>query len=543
MTVRIGFLGGLGEIGRNCAVLEIAGKLALIDCGLMFPEEDMLGVDLVLPDFSSVVSRSKDVECVVLTHGHEDHVGSLAYFLREVNVRVYGTPMAVGLAKPRVEELGVAPDLRAVGFGEWVEHGPFRFAYIQVSHSVPQAGGIAFDTPEGIVIHSGDFKLDPTPIDGNPTDLPVFAGFGRQGVRLLLSDSTNAEVPGYVPSESTLGKPLTEFAQAAEGRLLVACFSSHIHRVQQAINAVAASGRKFAFLGRSMLRNTETAVELELLDIPQGLQVDMNDLTDMPPEKTAVICTGSQGEPFAALSLMAAGEHRSIKLNERDTVILSATPIPGNETKVSRVINNLVRLGVTVHHGRNAPVHVSGHAAREEIKTFLNVIRPRAFVPVHGEYRHLKANAGIATAMGVPDVVVCEDGDVVVLDGDETRVERGVIPAGYVYLDGFGLGDVESVLRDRRHLADDGLVIVTVGVDIREGIVSFGPDVESHGLIDDPKAIHAKVAQAVADAVAGIIERPPDVDTIRRKVRSATAKVVKKETNRRPVVFPVIVEL
>jgi ribonuclease J len=543
VTVRVGFLGGLGEIGRNCATIEIDGKIAIIDCGLMFPEEDMLGVDLVLPDFASIVDRRDDVVAVVLTHGHEDHVGALGYLLREINVPVYGTPMAVGFARPRVEEIGVSPVLRPVGFGEWVEDGPFRFAYIQVSHSVPQAAGIAFDTPEGIIIHSGDFKLDPTPIDAKPTDLPMFAGFGRQGVRLLLSDSTNAEVPGYVPSESTLGKPLTEFAQAARGRLIVACFSSHIHRVQQAINAVVASGRRFAFLGRSMLRNTEVAVELGLLDVPEGSVVAMEDLAGLPPEKTAVICTGSQGEPFAALSLMAAGEHRSIDLHPDDTVILSATPIPGNETKVSRVINNLVRLGVTVYHGRNAPVHVSGHAAREEIKTFLNVIRPRAFVPVHGEYRHMRANADIAEAMGVPEVLVCEDGDVVVLDGDETRVERGVLPAGYVYLDGFGLGDVEDVLRDRRHLADDGVLIVTVGVDVHDGKVVFGPDVDSHGVSDEPKAIHARVAEAVVSAIGGITERPIDLDTLRRKVRSAAGRAVKKETNRRPVVFPVIVEL
>ncbi|MBT8196998.1 MAG: ribonuclease J, partial [Acidimicrobiia bacterium] len=340
MSTSVTFLGGLGEIGRNCAVLEVDGTLALIDCGLMFPEEDMLGVDLVLPDFSSVVERASDVACVVLTHGHEDHVGSLSYFLREVNVPVFGTPMAVEFARSRIEEHGIKPDLHAVEYNEWVDHGGLRFALVQVSHSVPQAAGVVFETPEGLVMHSGDFKLDPTPMDGNPTDLPTFAGFGRQGVRLLLGDSTNAERPGFVPSESSLGPHLDSMVAQAEGRVILACFSSHVHRVQQAINAMAAAGRKVAFLGRSMLRNSATAVELDLLKIPDGLVVEMDELLELPQSEQGVISTGSQGEPFAALSLMAAGEHRHIDLDDDDTVIISATPIPGNETRVSRVINN-----------------------------------------------------------------------------------------------------------------------------------------------------------------------------------------------------------
>jgi ribonuclease J len=542
VSVSVTFLGGLGEIGRNCAVLEIDGRLALIDVGLMFPEEDMLGVDLVLPDFSFVIDRRDDVECVVLTHGHEDHVGALAYFLREVNVPVYGTPLAVEFARSRVEEIGVTPDLRSVAFREWVEIGPFKFALVQVAHSTPQAAGVAFDTPEGIIVHSGDFKLDPTPIDGKPTDLATFAGFGRQGVRLLMVDSTNAERDGFVPSEASLGPTLSDLVRDAGGRVILACFASHTHRVQQAIEAVVRNGRKMAFLGRSMLRNTEIAAGLSLLDVPRDAVVEMDALIDLPPEEAAIICTGSQGEPFAALSLMASGNHRSLKLDASDTVIISATPIPGNETKVGRVINNLSRLGVDVFHGRNSHVHVSGHAAADELRTFMNVITPQAVVPVHGEHRHLRANAALARQVGVPEVEVLSDGDRVVLEDGALTVERGAVPAGYVYLDGYGIGDVDDVLRDRRHLADDGVVIVTVGIEVSSGEIVFGPDVDSHGVSDETKGIHAEVARSVTDALTAL-EHPTDLDTVRSKVRSTAGRAVKRVVNRRPVVFPVLIEV
>ena len=542
MTVSVGFLGGLGEIGRNCAVVEINGELGLLDCGLMFPEDDMLGVDLVLPDFSGVVDRAADVKFVILTHGHEDHIGALAYFLRQVNVPVYGTPLTIELARSRVEELGIEPDLRAIAPLEWVEKGAFKFALIRVAHSVPQATGIAFDTPEGIVLHSGDFKLDPTPIDGEPTDLATFAGFGRRGVRLLLGDSTNAERPGFVPSEASLGSPLTEFVAHAEGRVMLACFASHIHRVQQSVDAVDKSGRKLTFIGRSMLRNSAIATELGVLSVPDGLVISLDELAELPPEETAIICTGSQGEPFAALSLMASGSHRSITLQPTDTVIISATPIPGNETAVSRVINNLSRLGVTIHHGRNARVHVSGHAAQDELRTFMNVVGPEAYVPVHGEYRHLRANAELARQAGIDQVEICQDGDRVVLSNGSLTVERGVLPSGYVYLDGSGIGDVEGVLRDRRHLADDGVVIVTIGIEVATGDIVFGPDVDSHGVSDDTEEIHAAVLARVLQSL-GSLETPTDLDTVRRKVRTAAGRAVKAAVDRRPVIFPVLIEV
>jgi ribonuclease J len=542
MSVKIGFLGGLGEVGRNCASIEIDGDVALIDCGLMFPEEDMLGVDLVLPNFASILDRSDDLNCVILTHGHEDHIGALVYLLRDVNVPIYGTRLTIEFARARIEEHGITPDLRTVELYEWVNHGPFRFTYIPVSHSIPDAAGIAFETPEGIVLHTGDFKLDPTPIDGVPTDLRSFAAVGVRGVRLLLADSTNAEREGYVPSEVTVGERLDEIVAHADGRVLVACFASHVHRVQQAVDAVVKDGRKFAFIGRSMLRNSEIAMELGVLDIPDGSLVDLNDLVDMPDADTAIISTGSQGEPFAALSLMAAGEHRLISLSEDDTVIISATPIPGNETRVSRVINNLYRAGVTVFHGRNTHVHVSGHAAAEELKTFYNAVRPEALVPVHGEYRHMVANAALGEAMGIPEVEICEDGDVVVLEDGELFVERGAIPAGYVYVDGTDVGGADSIIRDRRHLADDGVLIVTIGVDFSTGEILIGPDVDSHGVTTDEDDLHAIIKERVEQSVASL-EYPIDPDLLRTRVRNSATRAVKKTVKRRPVVLPVVIEL
>ncbi len=542
MTVKVGFLGGLGEVGRNCASIDIDGQLALLDCGLMFPEEDMLGVDLVLPDFTSILDRARDLTCVILTHGHEDHIGALGYLLEEVNVPVYGTPLTIEFARARIEERGITPDLRAVEPYEWVDHGPFRFTFIPVSHSIPDAAGVAFDTPEGIVLHTGDFKLDPTPIDGVPTDLRSFGTIGQRGVRLLLADSTNAERPGFVPSEVTVGERLDEIVSHADGRVILACFASHVHRVQQAIDAVVRDGRKFAFIGRSMLRNSDIAVNLGVLDIPDGSLVELSDLVGMDADETAIISTGSQGEPFAALSLMAAGEHHSVKLSEDDTVIISATPIPGNETRVSRVINNLYRAGVRVYHGRNTHVHVSGHAAAEELKTFYNTVRPEALIPVHGEYRHLVANAALGVAMRIPEVVICEDGDVVTLDGGDLTVERGAIPGGYVYVDGGEIGEADAIIRDRRHLADDGVLIVTIGVNFSTGEILIGPDVDSHGVTTDEDDLHAVVAERVRASISDL-EHPIDPDTLRRRVRNSATKAVRTAAKRRPVVLPVVIEI
>lgn len=544
MSVSVTFLGGLGEIGRNCAALEVEGKIALIDVGLMFPEEDMLGVDLVFPDWSWLVERKKDVSCVVLTHGHEDHMGALAYFLRDISVPVYGTELSVKMAEGRIEEVGVKSDLRTITQNKWTSHGPFKFMLIPVTHSVPDASAIAFDTPEGIVLHSGDFKLDPTPIDGRPADLPAFAALGKQGVRLLLGDSTNAEKEGFEPSESSVRQPIADVIRDAPGRVIAACFSSHMHRVQQIADAGVAAGRKVAFFGRSMHKYTTLASELGILDVPDASVVDIKELRDHPPEQQLLITTGSQGEPFAALSLMSQGRHKFVELGNGDTVLISAKPIPGNETAVSKVISNLIRRGARVVHGRNSHVHVSGHAAREELLTYLNLIRPTAFVPVHGEYRHLSAHADLARRMGVPQVDVLEDGDRVTVDGDKTYVERRAVPAGYVYLDGSAVGDVQGgVLRDRSHLADEGVVVVTVGIDHDNGEIVFGPDLDSHGLMDDPSSVLKKAADAVRSAIAEHDSGRTDHAEMQKTVRQAAGKVIRSETSRRPVILPIIMEV
>jgi len=544
VSVSVTFLGGLGEIGRNCAAIEIDGKIALIDCGLMFPEEDMLGVDLVFPDWSWLVERPDDVECVILTHGHEDHMGALSYFLRDLNVPVYGTRFSVELARARIEEMGVDADLRQVETKKWVDHAPFRFQLIPVSHSVPDASAVALETPEGVILHSGDFKLDPTPIDGVPTDLPALAGLGRRGVRLLLADSTNAEKPGFEASESSVGEPIADVIQDAPGRVIAACFSSHIHRVQQIVDAGIKDGRKVAFFGRSMHRNTSIAADLGLLEVPKGSLVDIKEMGDLPPDRQLLVTTGSQGEPFAALSLMSQGRHKFVELGEDDTVLISAKPIPGNETAVSKVISNLIRRGANVVHGTNAHVHVSGHANRDELLTYINLVRPQAFVPVHGEYRHLHAHAELARRMGVPHVDVLEDGDRVIIKGKRTMVERRAVPAGYVYLDGSAVGDVQSgVLRDRSHLADEGVVVVTVGIDHDTGEIVYGPDLDSHGVMDDPSAVLAKAADAVTAAINERASGRSDLGELQKTIRQETGRVIRAETARRPVVVPVVMEL
>ena len=542
MSVRVGFLGGLGEVGRNCAFLEVEGRIAMIDCGLMFPEEDMWGVDLVLPDWRGLLKRGDDVRCVILTHAHEDHMGGLGYFLRERNVPVYGTELALAIAAGRVEELGVQKDFRVTPVGEWVEERPFRFMMIPVSHSVPEGCGVAFDTPEGLVVHTGDFKLDPTPIDSRPTDLPAFARLGERGVRLLLSDSTNAEREGVVPSERSLGASLRSIIREAPGRVIATCFASHLHRVRQIAAAGLEDDRYLAFLGRSMERNVRIAGELGALDLPEGRVVGVDEALEMPPHRALIITTGSQGEPFSALTQMAAGRHRWVDIDPTDTVIISATPIPGNETSTSRVISDLMRRGARVFHGRNAHVHVSGHAAAEELKILLNVVRPRTLVPVHGEFRHLRAHAELGEAMGTPEVLVLEDGDAVVIDGDRTRAERGTLDAGLVYVDGSGVGDVrEELLAERGRLSDDGAVVAAVAVDYDTGRLAGGPRLVSRGFADEDGAALAAASEAAAAAVGGFADAYPEegAEGLEAAVKRAVRKAIKSETGRRPEVVAV----
>ena len=536
MSVRVTFLGGLGEIGRNCAAIEIDGRIALVDCGLMFPEEDMWGVDLVLPDWRWLVERRDDILCVVLTHGHEDHMGGLGYFLDEVPVPVYGTRLSLAIAAGRVDEMGVEKDFRPVVDGRWVVDGPFRFRLIPVSHSVPEGSGVVFDTPEGLIVHTGDFKLDPTPVDGRRTDLPTFAELGRTGVRLLLSDSTNAERQGVVPSERSLEPAIRGIVQQAPGRVISTCFSSHIHRVQQLADAGLASGRYLTFIGRSMERTLRIGTDLDVLHLPPERVLKIGEAMDLPQERVMIITTGSQGEPFSALSLMAAGRHRWVKLDADDTVLISATPVPGNETAVSKVISGLTRVGARVFHGRNANVHVSGHATAEELKTFINLVRPTTLVPVHGEYRHLSAHADLAEEMEVPEVLVLEDGDAIVLQDGATMVERRSVAAGYVYVDGSGVGDVrDSLLRERGQLGDDGVVVVSLLFDSSNGELLSAPRLVSYGFMDESPV----VLDAVGLAIEAEYERDPrrfDKD-VTMAVRQISRRVIKARTGRRPVVL------
>jgi ribonuclease J len=549
--VRITFLGGLGEIGRNCACIEVGGRILLLDVGLMFPELDMLGVDLVLPDFTYLRENADRVDGAIITHGHEDHMGGLGYLLREMSFPIYGSELTLGLARNRIEEAGLLDrtELVPVFDGQRRRIGPCEVEFIPVTHSVPHGFATAFHTPQGTILHSGDFKLDLTPVDGRLTDLGRIGALASDtGVRLLLSDSTNAEEPGYARSETSIGGVLHELFHQHEGRrIVIACFASHIHRVQQIADAAVAFGRKVATLGMSMKKNVRLARDMGLLRIPDHALVDIDDVRDMPPGQVCVISTGSQGEPMSALALMAQRNNRWLEINADDTVILSSHPIPGNEMNVSKVIDGLVRLGADVVHSGVASVHASGHAKQEELKTLLSIVRPDWFVPVHGEYRHMVAHAKLARSMGVvgdDHVLVCTDGDQLVLDDDGLRVDA-TVPAGYLYVDGI-IGDVgHGVLRDRRVLAEEGVVVVVVTVDVATGAILTGPEVITRGWVYAPEAepLLAECAEEVRQAVKeSFAEGGTDIEALQKVVRRAAGRFVNESTKRRPMIVPVVME-
>ncbi len=549
--VSITFLGGLGEIGRNCAAIEIDGRIMLLDCGLMFPDADMLGVDLVLPDFSWLVERADDIEGCIVTHGHEDHHGALAFLLRELSFPIIGSALTLGFASNRIDEANLMDrtELITVADNERRRLGPFDCEFIPVTHSVPQGFATAFHTPQGTILHSGDWKLDLTPVDGRLTDLGVMGAIAQnEGVRLLLSDSTNADQHGHSRSESSVGKVLNDLFAANVGRrVITACFASHVHRVQQIADAAIAHDRTIATLGLSMKKNVRLAREMGMLRIPDDRLLDIDDVGDLDPGKVCVISTGSQGEPMSALALMASSESRWLKLSDRDTVILSSHPIPGNEMNVSKVIDGLVRLGVRVVDSGVEEVHATGHAKQEEIKTLLSVVRPEWFVPVHGEYRHLVAHAGLARTMGVADdnALVCEDGDSVVLtDQGLTRGPR--VPANYTYVDGI-VGDVgHGVLRDRRVLAEEGVVVVIVTVDHDRNELVNAPEVITKGWVYAPEAddLLEECRDRVATQVrAALAKGDHDVESLQRVARKATGKFVSDRTKRRPMIVPVVMSV
>jgi ribonuclease J len=549
--VRITFLGGLGEIGRNCACIEIEGRILLLDVGLMFPDLEMLGVDLVLPDFTYLRDNADRVDGAIITHGHEDHMGGLSYLLRELSFPIYGSALTLGLARNRIEEAGLLDrtELVPVVDGERRRIGPCEVEFIPVTHSVPHGFATAFHTPQGTILHSGDFKLDLTPVDGRLTDLGRIGALASgEGIRLLLSDSTNADEPGHARSETSVGRVLYNLFHAHEGRrIVIACFASHIHRVQQIADAALTFGRKVATLGLSMKKNVRLAREMGLLRIPDHALVDIDDVGDLPPGQVCVISTGSQGEPMSALALMATRNNRWLDVGPDDTVILSSHPIPGNEMNVSKVIDGLARLGAEVVHSGIEDVHASGHAKQEELKTLLSIVRPEWFVPVHGEYRHLVAHAKLARTMGVvpnDHVLVCTDGARLTLDESGLRHD-GDVPAGYLYVDGI-VGDVgHGVLRDRRVLADEGVVVVVVTIDVKTGAILTGPEVITRGWVYAPEAepllteCAEEVRRAVKEAFA---EGATDIDALQRVVRRAAGRFVSESTKRRPMIVPVVME-
>ena len=548
--VRISFLGGLGEIGRNCLIIEQEGKLLMIDCGLMFPDADMHGIDLVLPDFAYLRANADRIVGCVATHGHEDHVGGLQFVLRELSFPIFGSAVTLGLARNRIEEAGLLgrTELVICTDGERRMIGPFDVEFIPVTHSVPHAHAIAVHTPQGVILHSGDFKLDLSPVDGRRTDLARLGEIAKtEGFRLLLADSTNAEEAGYAPSETSVGTTLRAiFAAQRDRRIITASFASHIHRMQQIATAAIGEGRVIATLGLSIKKNVRMARDLGLLDIPESSLIDIETIDKYPPGKVCVISTGSQGEPMSALSLLARGDSRWLTIGDSDTVILSSHAIPGNETNVNRVIDGLLRAGAQVVHSGIADVHATGHAQADELKTYHSIVQPEWFVPVHGEYRHMFAHARLAESMGMaPDhVLQCEDGDQLTLS-DEGLAKTGRVPAGYLYVDGI-VGDVgQGVLRDRKLLAEEGVVVVIVTVDVGTGKVLTGPEIITRGWVYAPEAEDLldeacdRVAEAVEKALSQGVR---DVDALERDVRKAAGKFVSERTKRRPMIVPVVME-
>ncbi|NAS23233.1 RNase J family beta-CASP ribonuclease [Herbidospora sp. NEAU-GS84] len=542
--LRIVALGGLGEIGRNMAVFEHEGRLLIVDCGVLFPEVDQPGVDLILPDFEYIRDRLDQVEAVVLTHAHEDHIGAVPYLLRERrDIPLVGAKLTLGLIEAKLTEHRIQPITVEVVEGERRRFGPFELEFFAVNHSIPDALAVAVRTHAGIVLHTGDFKMDQLPMDGRLTDLGGFARLGAEGVDLLMSDSTNAEVPGFVTSERDIAPVIDDVIRVADKRIIVACFASHIHRVQQVVDSAQKHGRKIALIGRSMVRNMGVARELGYLKVPAGILVDSREIEEWPPEDVVLICTGSQGEPMAALSRMANRDH-PIRIAEGDTVLLASSLVPGNETAVNKVINGLTRWGAKVVHKGNALVHVSGHAAAGELLYVLNATKPSNFMPVHGEWRHLRAHARLARLTGVPEenVVIAEDGVVVDLVDGQAKVV-GAVPAGYVFVDGTSVGDITEVaLKDRRILGDEGFISIVVVVDSTTGRLTGGPEITARGSGIDPDSLDAVIPQIEKalqeSAAAGVA----DVLQIRRVVRRTVGRWVSDTYRRRPMIIPVVVE-
>jgi ribonuclease J len=547
--VRLIPLGGLGEIGLNMMLVESADDLIAIDCGLMFPDDELPGIDYVIPDFSYALAKRDGFRALILTHGHEDHIGAVPYLLREVQLPVYGTPFTLALVGERLREHGLleGADLRPLRPRDRIEVGRFGIQAIRVTHSIVDGIGLAIDTPVGTLVHTGDFKLDPSPLDGEPPDYRTLAELGERGVLVLCSDSTNADRPGHTRSEGEVGAALAERFERARGRIIIATFASHIHRIQQVLRLAERFERCVALLGMSMQKNVTLASELGYLQIPPRVLLSLDELAALPARHQVILSTGSQGEPNSALALMAAGEHKYVQVEAGDLVILSSRVIPGHERTVGRVINGLYRRGAEVLYEDNAFVHVSGHASQEDLKLMLNLTRPRYFLPIHGEYRHLLAHARLATSVGLASerVFVMEDGMGLEVTPSEARV-IGRFPAGRVLVDGKGIGDIGAVvLRDRQILANEGLVAVAVAVD-REGVVMAGPEIASRGVVyvKENEALLDELKAAVAKTLG---ERdlavPFDREVMSALVRTAVRQFISHRFQRKPVVLPIILEV
>ncbi|MEV0983557.1 ribonuclease J [Brevibacterium sp. NPDC049920] len=542
-ALRIVALGGLGEVGRNMTVFEYRGKILIVDCGVLFPEEEQPGIDLILPDFSYLDDRMDDIVGLVLTHGHEDHIGAVPYLLkRRADIPILGSVLTLALIEAKLKEHRIKATTRVVKEDDTDQLGPFDLEFVAVNHSIPDALAVCIRTGAGTVLHTGDFKMDQLPLDRRITDLRAFARLGEEGIDLFLTDSTNADVPGFTSPEKNIGPVLETLFGTAERRIIVASFASHVHRVQQVLEAANAHGRKVALVGRSMVRNMKIAQDLGYLHVPHGVLIDLKDVDKLPDDQVVLMCTGSQGEPMAALSRMAAGSHR-IQVGEGDTVILASSLIPGNENAVFRVINGLMKLGANVIHKGNAKVHVSGHASAGELLYCYNIVKPRGVMPVHGEWRHMLANAQLAMDTGVPEdhVVLADDGWVVDLKDGRAEVV-GAVDCEYVFVDGSSVGEVtEADLRDRRTLADEGFVSVFMTVDSKRGEILAGPIVHTRGVAESDAvfdSIRPKIESAVKDALASGTK---DEHRLQQVIRRTLGRWISSKLRRKPMIVPMVV--
>jgi len=542
-------LGGLGEIGKNMMVMEYENDIIIIDAGLMFPQEEMLGIDLVIPDMSYLTQNQKKVKGIIITHGHEDHIGALSYLLPQVDAPVYATKLTLGLIRVKSKERKAlqGAQLKVIEPGEEFTVGKFRIEFFPVCHSIPDAVGLIIHTPVGVIVHSGDFKLDYTPVSGKPTDLSRLARLGEKGVLLLLSDSTYGELPGYTPSEKLVGEYLERIMADAPGRVIVTTFSSLVSRIQQVIDAAAKCERRVFIIGRSMSDTARMALDMGYLQAPDGVLGRMDELRGTPRRKVVFLTTGSQGEPTSALVRMANRDHRQVHIQRGDTVVLSATPIPGNESVVNRTVDNLFRQGAQVLYGKSAQVHVHGHGSQEELKLLINLVKPKFFIPIHGEYRHLSIHAGLAESIGVPreNIFVLEDGDILEL-GEQTAKKSGKVASGHVYVDGLSMGDIGGVvLRNRRMLSKDGIVVVIIAVNRQTGKLVGRPDIVTRGFVDtrEFKSMIEQSRDLIAQTIDHGGSRPAEWNFVNTKVRDTLDRFYYEQTKRRPMILPFMVKV